>query len=224
MISNKIPTLEAIRRLAERIKNYIDNIRIFKDQITIQDDSDSSINLNITSNGLECADNTNNLLIEFSPSNNKIDINNANLTNLAEPLENSDAATKQYVDNSISTVNTRDIIKLRAYFLTNRTTEVVLLNGEQITFNDLTHAQRTGRGIRLHVLSSVYETDDKPNFTVDCYVTNYDDREDCFYIPIIYTAQRNSNNLKSAMVKISASNDGTPIGELLYDTILNNES
>jgi hypothetical protein len=94
MISDKIPTLEAIKTLAKRIKVYIDNNHIFKDFIQIQDSSDNSTFSHMTPNGLEYADNTNSLLIEFSPSNNKIDIGNANLTNLAEPLEDSDAVTK----------------------------------------------------------------------------------------------------------------------------------
>jgi len=102
MISDKIPTLESIRTLAKKIKDYIGNIHIFKNYIKIQDSS-LNTDLEITSREIQCINKENNdsLDIVFLPSENKIDIGNANLTNLAEPQEDSDAVTKQYVDNSI---------------------------------------------------------------------------------------------------------------------------
>lgn len=102
MISDKIPTLESIRTLAEKIKDYIGNIHIFKNYIKIQDSS-LNTDLKITSSEIQCIDkeNDDSLDIVFLPSENKINIGNANLTNLAEPLEDNDAVTKQYVDNSI---------------------------------------------------------------------------------------------------------------------------
>lgn len=102
MISDKIPTLDAIKTLAEKIKDYIGNIHIFKNYIKIQNSS-LNTDLEITSSEIQCTDkeNSDNLDIVFLPNENKIDINNANLTNLAEPLEDNDAVTKQYVDNSI---------------------------------------------------------------------------------------------------------------------------
>lgn len=204
MISDKIPTLDAIKTLAEKIKDYIGNIHIFKNYIKIQNSS-LNTDLEITSSEIQCTDkeNSDNLDIVFLPNENKIDINNANLTNLAEPLEDNDAVTKQYVDNSIQTLNRSAVINLSCRFEHEGSIIPVSIFSNKVkNFTDLKNQYDIGACIKIKVTSTISNY----RFIVDCYITNYDYYEECFYIPIYYK-NRNSNVLESKTLKILPTSD-----------------
>lgn len=199
MISDKIPTLESIRTLAEKIKDYIGNIHIFKNYIKIQNSS-LNTDLEITSSEIQCTDRENNdsLDIVFLPNENKIDIGNANLANLAEPLEDNDAVTKQYVDDSIQTLGRSSVITLTCSFDNDGQIKPVSTFSSRVkNFTDLKNQYDIGACIKIRVVSTI------PNyhFIVDCYITNYDNYEECFFIPIYYK-NRDSNTLESKTLKI----------------------
>lgn len=214
MISNKIPTLESIRTLAEKIKDYIDNIHIFKNYIKIQDSS-LNTDLEITSSKIQCIDteNDDSLDIVFLPSENKINIGNANLTNLAEPQEDSDAVTKQYVDNSIQTLSRSAVINLTCIFEHEGSIIPVSIFSSKVkNFTDLKNQYDIGACIKIKVTSTISNY----RFIVDCYVTNYDHYEECFYIHIYYK-NKDSNALESKTLKIFP----TPSNDAITATLLN---
>lgn len=214
MISDKIPTLESIRTLAEKIKDYISNIHIFKNYIKIQDSS-LNTDLEITSSEIQCIDkeNDDSLDIVFLPSANKIDIGNANLTNLAEPLEDNDAVTKQYVDSSIQTLGRSSVITLTCSFDNDgQIIPVSTFSSRVKNFTDLKNQYDIGACIKIKITSIISNY----HFIVDCYITNYDYYEECFFIPIYYK-NIDSNILESKILKIFS----TPSNDAITAALLN---
>lgn len=218
MVSDKIPTLKAIETLCYRIKQYIDSVQSFKSFIQIKHDTlDKS--LSIYPNKIINEDNEDNanLEIDFNPSENNININNASIINLAAPTNNNDAVTKQYVDNAIQQVeNKNPIINLDCTFAYGNMCEVYSTSVYNITSLKLKYDQ----GVKIKLNASKLENDNSI-FNVICFVENYDFDNACFYVPIYYKAL-DSNEIINKIIRIYSGNQNRLFATLLNPTILEN--
>lgn len=206
MIDDRIPTFEAIKTLANKIKQYINNLHIFQSPIQIKNNEENT-KMIIHSNAIYTEDENNDtsIGINFNNNTNTIDINDTRLTGLGEPIEDTDAVPKNYLD-SIKIVP----VKIACIFNTFQSIPVRKITNFN-NFYDLITKYEQGQRIQISVTSTIHELE----FNVTTYIEDFDYNKQCFYAPIYYYVE-DDNKIFEGIVKIYSSNNQS---NLLADLI-----
>lgn len=206
MIDDRIPTFEAIKTLANKIKQYINNLHIFQSPIQIENNEENT-KMIVYSNAVYAEDENNNtsIGINFNTDTNTIDINDTRLTGLGAPIEDTDAVPKNYLDAIKITP-----IKIACTFNAFQSIPVRKITNFSNFYNLITRYEQ-GQRIQISVTSTIHELE----FNVTTYIEDFDYNKRCFYAPIYYYVE-DENKIFEGIVKIYSSNNQS---NLLADLI-----
>lgn len=197
MISNKIPTFEAIKTFANKVKYYIDNIHIFQSYIKIKNEEDNKELIIYPDKIYSIDDNNLTIQVDFNQSNtdNEININNTRLSGLAEPVNDTDAVPKSYFDNI--KVTPVKIACTFNTFLNNTIRRITTFNN----LDDLVIRYKQGQRIQINGICTMQDLE----FNIVTFIENYDSDKHCFYAPLFYYKE-DENKILEGIIKIYENN------------------